>query len=78
MPGWTGSGITAGDRLAGVWGSRFCLVRPLRGRQAKLGEPRVLDAVRFAHGKIGRLRESLCFGLFIQWQDEMDEAKPCR
>ncbi|SAY46901.1 hypothetical protein KRIGEM_03306 [Komagataeibacter rhaeticus] len=55
MPGRTGSGIAAGDRLAGAWGSRFCLVRPLRGRQAKLGGPRVLDAVRFEHGTTGRL-----------------------
>lgn len=60
MPGRTGSGIAAGDRLAGVWGSRFCLTRPTWVRQTKLGGPRVLDAVRFAHGKIGRLRESLC------------------
>lgn len=46
MPGWTGSGIAAGDRLAGAWGSRFCSACPARVRRAKLGGPRVLDAVR--------------------------------
>ncbi len=46
MPGRTGSEIAAGDRLAGAWGSRFCSVRPARVRRAKLGGPRVLDAVR--------------------------------
>ncbi|GCD59917.1 hypothetical protein NBRC3280_2513 [Acetobacter pasteurianus NBRC 3280] len=46
MPERTGSGIAAGDRLAGAWGSRFCLARPARVRRAKLGAPRVLDAVR--------------------------------
>lgn len=46
MPGRTGSGIAAGDRLAGAWGSRFCSACPARVRRAKLGGPRVLDAVR--------------------------------
>ncbi|GCD57077.1 hypothetical protein NBRC3222_2414 [Acetobacter pasteurianus NBRC 3222] len=36
MPGWTGSGIAEGDRLAGVWGSRFCAVRP-KGASGKIG-----------------------------------------
>lgn len=46
MPGRTGSGIAAGDRPAGAWGSRFCSACPARVRRAKLGGPRVLDAVR--------------------------------
>lgn len=46
MPWRGGSGIAAGDRLAGAWGSRFCSAYPARVRRAKLGGPRVLDAVR--------------------------------
>ncbi len=78
MPGRTGSGIAAGDRLAGAWGSRFCLARPARVRRAKLGGPQSLTRFALAHGTMGRLRESLGFRLRLTWGDQHDRPRPGR
>lgn len=45
MPGRTGSGIAAGDRLAGAWGSRFCSPRP-KGAPGKIGGTALRSGVK--------------------------------
>ena len=76
MPGRTGSGIAAGDRLAGAWGSRFCSARPQGCVGQNWGDHASLTRFALAHGTMGRLRESPVFPLRLTWGDQRCRPHP--
>ena len=76
MPGRTGSGIAAGDRLAGAWGSRFCSARPQGCVGQNWGDHASLTRFALAHGTMGRLRESPLFLLRLTSGDQRCRPRP--